>query len=126
MLEVVEDNGLIWIKASETLESLDYDRFIPLFERIAARESGPVSMVIELAPDFSGWDLGGLWRDLKFDMKHKDKFGRIAIVGNKTWEEWGTKLSDPFFPSAEIRFFEPAEISKAEAWAQAGQGRVNT
>tara|TARA_R110000782_G_scaffold34487_3_gene82367 strand:+ start:85 stop:465 length:381 start_codon:yes stop_codon:yes gene_type:complete len=121
MLEAGEENGVIRIRASGTLESADFDRFVPLFERIAAREPRSVPMLIELARDFSGWDLGGLWRDLKFDVKHQDKFGRIAIVGEKTWQEWGTKLSDPFFPSADMRFFDPDESDTAAAWARTGR-----
>tara|TARA_R110002049_G_scaffold72267_2_gene186441 strand:+ start:3875 stop:4255 length:381 start_codon:yes stop_codon:yes gene_type:complete len=121
MLEAVEENGLIRIRASGTLKSSDFDRFVPLFERIAALEPRSVPMLIELAPDFSGWELGGLWRELKFDVKHQDKFGRIAIVGDKNWQEWGTKLSNPLFPSADQRFFGPAEIDTAETWARTGR-----
>ena len=117
MLKIDEESGLVRIFAGGALSSSDYDRFVPQFERIAAREPGTVPMVIELAPDFSGWDLGGIWRDLKFDMKHKDSFGRIAIVGGSKWEEWGTKLSDPLF-RAEMRFFTPSERDIAENWAR--------
>ena len=39
MLEIEEENGLIRVKAGGTLESSDYDRFVPLFERIAALEA---------------------------------------------------------------------------------------
>ncbi|WP_324262274.1 STAS/SEC14 domain-containing protein [Altererythrobacter sp. H2] len=74
-------------------------------------------MLIELSPDFTGWDPGGIWRDLKFDAKHKDSFGRIAIVGDRKWEEWGTKVSDPHF-RAKMKFFEPLERDAAESWAR--------
>ena len=120
MLTLKEENGLLWIHAGRRLEDEDYDRFVPQFERIAAREPGTVPMVIELAPDFSGWDLGGLWRELKFDVRHKDSFGRIGIVGNRKWEEWGTKVFDPLF-HAEMKFFEPSERQAAEDWARAGE-----
>jgi len=73
------------------------------------------------SPDFAGWDLGGLWRDLKFDARHKDSFGRIAIVGDGKWEEWGTKLLNPLF-KAEMRFFQPPELRHAEEWALTGRG----
>lgn len=124
MLEAAEENGLVRIRASGRLESSDFERFVPLFERIVAREPKSVPMLIELSPDFSGWDLGGLWRDLKFDVKHKDMFGRIAIIGNKAWQEWGVKLSDPFFPSAEIRFFDPTEAGSAEVWLRSAQENI--
>ena len=77
-------------------------------------------MVIELAPDFAGWDLPGLWRDLKFDAHHQDSFGRIAIVGDAKWEEWGTKLSDPLI-RAEMKFFESSQHQVAKSWVRSGE-----
>jgi hypothetical protein len=119
MLNIAEENGLVLIRAGGTLDSSDYDRFVPQFESIAMREQGTVPMLVELSPDFSGWDLGGIWRDLKFDAKHKNSFGRIAIVGDNKWEEWGTKLSDPLF-RAEMKFFARTERAAAESWARDG------
>ena len=119
MLEIADENGLIRIMVGGTLDGSDYDRFLPLFEHIAAREQGAVRMVIELAPDFSGWDIGGLWRELKFDIRHKDNFARIAIVGESRWEEWGTRLFDPLFRT-EMKFFGRADLDSAERWARDG------
>ena len=110
----------LWIRAGGRLEDEDYNRFVPQFERIAEREAGTVPMVIELAPDFSGWDLGGLWRDLKFDVRHKDCFGRIAIIGDSKWEEWGTEMSSSLF-RAEMKFFQPSQRSHAESWVRTGE-----
>ncbi|GGD45640.1 STAS/SEC14 domain-containing protein [Erythrobacter arachoides] len=120
MLDIVEGNGLIRVRAGATLESSDYDRFVPLFERIAVRKRRAVPMVIELAPDFSGRDVGGIWRDLRFDVKHKEQFGRIAVIGTRDWDEWATELSDALFPPAEVRFFEPGAGGSAELWAWTG------
>ena len=120
MLALKEENGLLWIRAGGRLEDEDYNRFVPQFERIAEREAGTVPMVIELAPDFSGWDLGGLWRDLKFDVRHKDCFGRIAIIGDSKWEEWGTEMSSSLF-RAEMKFFQPSQRSHAESWVRTGE-----
>lgn len=115
MLTGQEHKGVLHIRAGGRLSEADYEDFIPLFERAAAKEAGTVPMVIELLPDFAGWDLGGLWRDMKFDVRHKDQFGRIAIVGDKKWEEWATKLFDPLF-RAEMRFFPTDRLDEAEAW----------
>ena len=122
MLKVTEESNLVRIRAGGTLVSSDYDQFVAIFEKIGARQVGSVPMVIELAPDFSGWDLGGLRRELKFDLKHQDQFGRIAIVVTEEWEKWGTDLSDPLFPSAELRFFYPTNIAEAEAWVRSESG----
>ena len=125
MLKMTEEEGLVRITAGGTLEEADYDQFVPRFERIAAREPGTVPMVIELSPDFSGWDLGGIWRDLQFDVRHRDRFGRIAIVGTRDWHQWGTKLSDILFPSAEMRFFEAQQQFEAEKWVRTGAGDIS-
>ncbi|WP_066558670.1 STAS/SEC14 domain-containing protein [Croceicoccus bisphenolivorans] len=117
MLALEEENGLLWICAGGRLGDEAYERFVPQFEHIAEREAGTVPVVIELARDFSGRDLGGLWRDLKFDIRHKDCFGRIAIIGDSKWEEWGTKLSSSLF-RAEMKFFPPTQRSHAESWVR--------
>ena len=117
MLKIDEENGLLRIRASGQLESSDYDDFVPRFEQLVGRKPGKLPMVIEPAPDFAGWDLPGLWRDLKFDAYHQDSFGRIAMVGDAKWEEWGTRLSDPLI-RAEMKFFEPFQHQVAENWAR--------
>lgn len=121
MLAAQEHQGLLQIRAGGRLSGTDYGPLSPLFERIASRDTGAVPMLIELLPDFAGWDLAGLWRDLKFDIRHNDLFGRIAIVGNRKWEEWGTKLFDPLF-RAEMRFFPADRRDEGEAWARGGKG----
>ncbi len=81
-------------------------------------------MLIELGPDFAGWDAASFWRDLKFDVEHPKTFGRLAIVGDERWEEWVAKASDLLF-DAEIRFFGPDELARAESWAlEGGSARI--
>ncbi|NIJ62527.1 STAS/SEC14 domain-containing protein [Qipengyuania flava] len=120
MLKIDEENGLLRIRASGQLESSDYDDFVPRFEQLVGRKPGKLPIVIELASDFAGWDLPGLWRDLKFDTRHQDSFGKIAIVGDAKWEEWGTRLSDPLF-RAEMKFFESSQHQVAESWVRSGE-----
>ncbi|SPH17673.1 hypothetical protein DEA8626_01197 [Defluviimonas aquaemixtae] len=118
MLNVTVDQGLVWVTAGEQLTEADYDRFEPIFEKIAERTPGTVPMVIELKPDFDGWDLRALWREVKFGMRHHDSYSLIAVVGDKKLKGWGTKLSDPLFPSARIQFYSPEDRAKAEHWAR--------
>lgn len=95
------------------LARVDYDRFVPEFERIA-RAQGPLRLLIEL-DDFRGWDLPALWEELKFDTTHQNDMGRVAIIGDRAWQEWGTGLSKPFF-KAEMRYFERDKAADARAW----------
>lgn len=108
-----KDPGLVVVKVSGTLHKEDYDRFVPAFDRLR-RERGPVRLLIEL-DDFRGWDLPGLWEDLRFDTTHQDDMGRVAVVGENVWQEWGTRLSTPFF-KAEMRYFDHDRSAEARAW----------
>lgn len=108
-----DDAGVVLIKASGRLSKADYERFVPEFER-TVRARGPVRILIEL-DDFHGWDLPGLWQELKFDTTHQNDMGRVAIVGDRGWQEWGTRLSKPFF-KAEMRYFNRDQASAARAW----------
>lgn len=114
MIEIREKPDVVEFYVSGTLTGDDYDRLVPVLERLAA-ERGPLCMYIELH-DFHGWTPAGLWKDLRFDAKHQDDMERIAIVGESRWEEWATRLSQPFL-KADMRFFPPGEEGVARRWA---------
>lgn len=108
-----EATGIVVLKASGRLTKADYDRLVPAFERLA-KEKGPLRLLVEL-DDFHGWDLPALWEELKFDLTHQKDLGRAAIVGDQAWQDWGTRLSKPFF-RAEIRYFDRHDTAAARAW----------
>lgn len=115
MMEIRDESQTdrVTIDVRGKLTKEDYDRFVPKFERLADN-SGPLRLLIVLE-DFQGWEPAALWEDVKFDVSHQDSFLKIAIVGKKDWEKWGTKLSKPFF-DAPMRFFEQEDIAKAKEW----------
>ncbi|MGE0785178.1 MAG: STAS/SEC14 domain-containing protein [Sandaracinaceae bacterium] len=114
MLTITNRDGrLVEMRAAGTLERADYDRVVPQLE--AAAESGDLRLLVQLE-DFRGWTPRALVEDLRYDLKHHDDFSKVAIVGEKKLEEWGTQLSKPFF-SGEMKFFE--DLPKARAWIQA-------
>ncbi len=116
MLRIEEKRGgAIHIVADGLLTSEEYAAFVPEFEQLATVPNGPVLMLIELGPSFAGWTLGGLWRELAFDIEHREQFGRIAVLGDARWEKWGSEASNLLF-DAEIRFFERSQRLEAERW----------
>jgi hypothetical protein len=106
-------NGIVRMKVTGRLGKADYEAFVPEFERLAA-ERGPLRILIEL-DGFEGWDAEALWEELKFDFSHQKDMGRVAIIGEKDWQEWGTWFSKPFF-KPKIRYFERGETGMAERW----------
>ena len=100
-------------KMSGKLHDEDYKRFVPLIDAAAARE-GKVRLLAQFE-DFHGWDLHALWDDIKFATTHCTTIERIALVGDKKWEQWMAKVCKPF-TMAKLRYFDQSEVEAAKAW----------
>jgi hypothetical protein len=100
-------------KMSGKLHDEDYKKFVPLIDAAIAKE-GKIRLLAQFE-DFHGWDLHALWDDIKFSTTHCTKIERIALVGDKTWMEWMSKVCKPFTMAA-VRYFDASEAEAARAW----------
>ena len=98
---------------SGKLHDEDYKTFVPAVDAAIAKE-GKVRLLAQFH-DFHGWDAKALWDDIKFSTTHCTKIERIALVGEKKWEEWMAKVCKPF-TMAKIKYFDAADIDAAQAW----------
>jgi hypothetical protein len=64
---------------------------------------------------FHGWDAGGLWEDIKFDVRHYGDIERLAMIGDKKWKNGMASFCKPF-TKATIRYFDHAESAEARKW----------
>ncbi len=69
--------------------------------------------------DFHDWEPGAAWDDLRFGLRHAGKVERVAMVGEKSWEEWLVKIGS-FFAAVKVRYFDLADLPEAERWVRAG------
>lgn len=117
-IEHDRDNYLV-CRVSGRLTEADYEAAVPEIENALVLRDEPLRMMI-LLEDFRGWDIGALWEDLKFDVRHASDFGRIAVLGDSKLEEWGTRLTMPFLGS-EVRYFGLEDRPAARAWLSEGR-----
>ena len=106
-------NKVLGFKMSGKLHDEDYKKFVPVIDAAVAKE-GKIRLLAQFH-DFHGWDLHALWDDIKFSTKHCLDIERIALVGDKKWEEWMAKVCKPF-TMAKIKYFNHSEIESAKAW----------
>ena len=106
---------VLGFKMSGKLHDEDYKKFVPLIDAAVAKQ-GKVRLLAWFH-DFHGWDLHALWDDTKFATTHCSKVERIALVGEKKWEEWMAKVCKPF-TMAKIQYFDAAEIESAWKWLE--------
>jgi hypothetical protein len=55
--------------------------------------------------ELEGWELRAAWDDFKLGLKHGNEFEKIAIYGNKGWQEIAAKIGS-WFMSGEVKYFE--------------------
>src|SRR5262249_4274850 len=103
----------VGFKLSGKLHDADYKTFVPIVDAEIAKDSKV--RILAQFHDFHGWDLHALWDDIKFSTTHCTKIERIALVGEKSWEKWMSKVCKPF-TMAKIRYFDATELEAAKAW----------
>ncbi len=112
-IENINEHQVVTIVATGKLIKEDYVRLLPeLEQKFEKFETLRFLIVLE---DFSGLELDALWQDITFDYKYKKQYGKTAIVGDKKWEEVGTKISSLFFQS-EMKFFYQDQKDVAWNW----------
>lgn len=104
---------LVALELSGKLDAAEYKDILPVVEA-AIQRYGKVRLLWEMT-DFEGWTLGGLWEDGQFDVRHQGSFSKIAMIGDKKWQQWMTQSMKPF-TTAEVRYFESGYRADALAW----------
>ena len=105
--------NVLEIQATEKLTHADYQQFVPEFERLATKH-GKINILFEMV-NFHGWDATAMWDDLKFNLNHLSQINRLAMVGNKKWEQGMANFCAPF-THADVRFFDPTQFADARVW----------
>jgi hypothetical protein len=105
---------VLGFEASGRVSHEDYTtHLIPEAEALMRR--GPLKMIYVLGKDFAGYDLGAMWDDTAFGIRHRRDFSRIAVVGDQQWLRAAVSLFRPFFP-CDVRLFALSDLEPAKAW----------
>jgi hypothetical protein len=110
---VESPNGrMVEVQVTGKLSKEDYEHFVPRTEELM--QNGKVRILFSMH-EFSGWEMGALWEDIKFDIKHFKDIDRLAMVGDKKWEHGMAMFCKPF-TTAKLQYFDQSEIDQARAW----------
>jgi hypothetical protein len=103
------------IKASGKVTAKDYEEvLIPRLEAVL-KEHGPVRFLYLIDEDFQGFELGAMWDDAKFALKHRQEFDKVALVAAARWMDVGMKLFAPLM-KGELKSFSRDQLSAAWEW----------
>ena len=103
--ERCDDEIFLTFKAIGKLTHEDYETITPLIDSaLKAVKEPKVKALVDLT-ELDGWEFRAAWDDFKIGLKHGNEFVKIAIYGNKKWQEISAKIGT-WFVSGEVRYFE--------------------
>lgn len=104
-IEQQEDRICLSLKVVGKLTHEDYQAISPMLDSALEGVETPNIYALINGIEFEGWDLRAAWDDFKLGLRHGREFRKIAIVGNKQWQEYSAKIGS-WFTSGEVRYFE--------------------
>jgi hypothetical protein len=107
-------DNVLWVKVNDTLTKEEYADLVPNWEQMIATY-GKLRLLFQMESGFKGWHPAAAWEELKFSLSHRNELERVALVGDKKWEEWVAKLG-ALLVSSQVRFFETADLDEAQRW----------
>ena len=104
---------ILVVHVSGKVVKADYDHFVPEFERLV-RQHGKPRVLFDMT-GLDGWTAGALWEDTKFAMHHFSDIDRLAVVGEKKWQEGMAMFCKPF-TKATLKYFDHTDDTGARKW----------
>ena len=114
-IERVNNEFFLSLKMVGKLTHEDYKMITPLIDSAMEGVKDPKVKAFIDGSELEGWEVRAAWDDFKLGLKHGGEFDKIAIFGNKKWQEYTAKIGS-WFISGEVKYFE--DVSEAFSWLQ--------
>ena len=112
-IERVNNNVYLSLKAIGTLTHEDYKIITPMIDAAVKEIKAPKIKVLVDITQMQGWEIRAAWDDFKIGLRHGSEFEKIALYGNKHWQEVVSSIGS-WFISGQVEYFE--EYGQALAW----------
>jgi len=111
-------DGIVTVKVAGKLSQPEIARAQQQAIGIITRQ-GKIRILV-IAENFQGWEGGGNWDDVSFQADHDKHIERMAVVGQKRWEDLTLIFVAKGYREFPIEYFQPDDLPKARAWLAQG------
>ncbi|UPQ89668.1 STAS/SEC14 domain-containing protein [Vibrio sinaloensis] len=109
-IERIGSESVLMLKATGKLTHEDYERIVPVLDsNLQGLNSMHVKMLVDIT-EFSGWELRAAWDDFQLGLKVGLNIEKIAIYGDKNWQELAAKVGS-WFISGQMESFGSYELA---------------
>jgi SpoIIAA-like len=122
--EIVDNGGaVLTIKISGKLRQSELAAAQKNAAKILEKRGG--SRVLVLAERFEGWEKGDDWGDLSGQEQLDAQIDRMAIVGEKRWEDVALLFTGKGIRHIDIEYFSPTDLPRARNWLSSARESGN-
>jgi hypothetical protein len=107
-IESMGDDIFVSMKAVGKLRHEDYQHINPVIDSALKGIEHPQVDVFLDASELEGWEPRAAWDDFKLGLKHGKEFRKIALLGNRKWQEMASRIGS-WFISGKMKYFEDAD-----------------
>jgi hypothetical protein len=100
-------------KGQVTIE--DYDEILVPAILEALKRHDKIRLLYKTSADFTGYDPGAMWEDLKIGVEHPTRWERVAVVTDVDWIVQMMRLFSFLWPCP-TKLFSPSETTQAYDW----------
>ncbi len=112
-IERIDQDIFLTLKATGKLTHQDYQVITPMIDAALKEVSSPRVKSHVDNTKMQGWKLRAEWDELELGLKHGSEFDKIALFGNKYWQEIAANIGS-WFVSGDIKYFE--DYQQALSW----------
>jgi SpoIIAA-like len=120
MIEVMceSDGDVLGLRATGKLSVADYrDLLAPTVGALLDRFDSLKVLFLLDAP-FHGWTPSAAWANTVFDVKHRNHFGKVAVVGAPRWEQCCVNVAAALLMTGELRTYDRDRLDAAWEWVR--------
>lgn len=113
--EIIDHHGgVVTVKISGMLTQPELTALQQSVSGFIEREGGIRILVV--CENFHGWAKDGDWGDVSLQSKGDAFIKKMALVGEKKWEDLALMFTGKGLRKFPIAYFEPSEHDQAQAW----------
>jgi len=112
-IERTNNTFFLSLKITGKLTHEDYEIITPMINSALEGKKNPEIKALVDGTQMEGWELRAAWDDFKIGVQHGSEFKKIAVYGNKNWQEIFAIIRS-WFISGEVKYFE--SYDEAISW----------
>jgi hypothetical protein len=120
VLQAIEGlpSGVIGFRAEGKVTSDDYAQTLAPAVRQEIAAGRKLRLLLELGPDFEGYDIGAMFADAKMGIEDFKSFEKLAVVTDNSMFRTGVEMFARLMPAA-VQVFSVADVGAAKTWISA-------